>query len=69
MTKRGLLEKLSDMPDDYEFVLGEYTVVDEDYLSVFHIPIRGIIVSEETKEINFVCDSSSKVSLEELEGR
>lgn len=69
MTKRELLEQLSDVPDDFKFVLSEYTIIDEDCMSVFDIPIRGIVVSSETNEIRFVCDSSSKVGLNELEGR
>lgn len=71
MTKKQMIEYLKDVPDDYSFVLGEYSIISEDlkeeYVMIYDIPINGILYDEENKEIRFICSSSNEKALEELE--
>lgn len=73
MDKKSFMKYVKDFPDDYDFVLGEY-VTDfgedengEGYMLIHDIPIVGVISDDETKEIRFICSSSSKKILDEIE--
>lgn len=70
MNKRKFLELINDVPDDYNFELSEYLILDksegEEYIAVHDIPIRGIAVNDESKELRFICDSSDKEALQTL---
>lgn len=66
MTKAELLQRLADVPDDFEFCLSKYMILktDEDgnaeeLAFVADEPIIGIAISNESKEIRFVRDGSN----------
>lgn len=60
MKVKDIIDGLNELPEDYDIVLSKYVTFDkkEELIAVEDIPIRGLAVSDDSKEVRFILNDS-----------
>lgn len=68
MKVKNFLERIYDIPEDYEMSLSHCFVMDEDegLVGIMDASIIGIAIDDENKELHFVLKEDSKKALDYL---
>ena len=69
MKVKNFLERIFDVPEDYEMNLSHCMIMDEDegLAGIMDAPIIGIAIDDENKELHFVLREDSKEALDYLQ--
>jgi len=72
MKIKDAIDGFNDLPPDYEFVLSKFVTIkenSEDYNIVEDIPIRGLAISDETKEVRLILQESDLSAINDISSK